>query len=192
MARPRIISDDDILAAAREAFTEHGPRVSVAVVARTLGVTPSALFHRMGSKEELMRSALAPRRARAVDALREGPRGDAPVGEQLVEILTDLLAFLHDVVPGLLVLRAAGLVPDDEGAGTPPPVLLRGLLAAWLERGHDAGRVSVEDPRACAEALLGALEARCFNHHVGGERYAPGAGLELVRSLVAAFVREAP
>ena len=59
-ARPRQISDEEILEGACACFLEHGPGVSTQVIADRLGISQPALFKRFNTKEELMISALLP------------------------------------------------------------------------------------------------------------------------------------
>jgi AcrR family transcriptional regulator len=187
VGRPQKISDEEIARAARETFVEHGPRASVGAVAARLGVSQAALFHRAGSKEALMRMALAPQVPRTLAELRAGPAPGVPIADQLASILGELARFFRELVPSLVILRAAGVALDE--GGEPPPLVLRKALASWLRRAAERGDVDVPDPAAAAEALLGALEARGFNAHVGGARFAPGRDAALVRKLVRALVR---
>lgn len=189
MARPRSISDEQIHEAAREVLVEYGPSVPVARIAEKLGLSHSALFGRVGTKKQLLLDALGPGRPRAVELLAEAPPPEG-ARERLVEILADLMAFFRQVVPSLIVLRAAGssmaeLPASDEG---PPPVALRGALARWLERAGDVGALAPMSAWAVAEGLLGAMEARCFNRYVGGESFAPGDDGAFVRELVYGLV----
>lgn len=186
MARPRRISDAQIQDAARATFLEHGPSAPVALVAEKLGVSQAALFHRVGSKERLLREALCPGAPAAAAVLARGPDRARSVRDQLVPILDELLAFHRAIVPGLVVLRSSGMAMEDAlGEGTPPPVILRRLLSAWLTA------CEVQSAAMIAEALLGALEARCFNAHLGGAAYAPGDDASFTRALVEALVPEA-
>ncbi|MEZ6127616.1 MAG: TetR/AcrR family transcriptional regulator [Planctomycetaceae bacterium] len=68
MARPRTISDDQILQTARDCFLEHGPSVATDVIAERLGVSSQALFKRFHSKHELMLAAIAPERPARLDS----------------------------------------------------------------------------------------------------------------------------
>jgi len=53
--RPRTASDDDILAAAMRAVTRVGPaRLTLAEVAREVGLSPAALVQRFGSKRQML------------------------------------------------------------------------------------------------------------------------------------------
>ena len=60
MARPSSVSDEDILAAAKTAFLQHGPQVSPQVIADAVGLSQPALFKRFGTKTRLMFRALVP------------------------------------------------------------------------------------------------------------------------------------
>lgn len=189
MARPRSITDEQIREAARQVLIEHGPNVSVSRIAEKLGVSHSALFGRVGTKKQLLLDALGPGRPRAVELLAEAPPREG-ARDRLVEILADLMTFFRQVVPNLIVLRAAGsslaeLPPSDEG---PPPVALRWALARWLERAGEAGALPPMSAWAVAEGLLGAMEARCFNRYLGGGAFAPGDDGAFVRELVYGLV----
>ena len=186
MARPRQISDEAIREAARAVFVEEGPSAPVSRVAQRLGVSSAALFARVGSKERLMLLALEPERPKALEAFGAGP----PLlgwEARLIAILLELMTFYHHLVPNLVMLRASGVIPDAPNASgeAPAPVLLRRALAEWLSApGPDAGAASA----ALAEGLLGAMEARCFNHFLGGRAFAPGEDSAFVRELVLGLV----
>src|SRR5579864_4634496 len=51
MGRPREITDEQIVAAARRCFLERGAGVSAGEIAQELGVSHTTLFNRFGSKE---------------------------------------------------------------------------------------------------------------------------------------------
>ena len=62
MARPRLISDDTILDATRQVLAELGPaKLTLAAVGSRVGLAPSTLMQRFGSKRGLL---LPRRRAR--------------------------------------------------------------------------------------------------------------------------------
>jgi len=171
MGRPQTISDDDILRVAREAFIEHGPGLSVAQVARRLGVSHAALFQRVGTKQDLLLRALRPDGPPRdlLARLEAGPVADQPVHDQLQPILEGLFAFVDDVMPALLALRSARLPQRPSGGGGRPiPIQLREALAGWLSDAVERRMVDLAAPWAVAEGLLGALEARALNRHVGG------------------------
>lgn len=193
MPRPQSVTDAQIKQAAREVFLEHGPAAPVSLIARRLGVSHAAVFSRAGSKEKLMLDALSPERPRASEWL-EQPPPDEGAEARLIEILLDLFEFLARVVPGLVVIRAAGLSMDDlpSSGGPPPPVALRHGLSGWLAAAARAGTLIVDDPAWLAEGLLGAMEARCFNAYLGGDTFAPGDDATFIQELVHGLLPAAP
>jgi Bacterial regulatory proteins, tetR family len=85
MGRPKEVTDEQIVVAARRCFLERGAGVSAAYIARGLGVSHTTLFNRFGSKEALMIAALwPPEKVPWVAALEAGP-DDRPIRQQLVE-----------------------------------------------------------------------------------------------------------
>ncbi|MFH1467652.1 MAG: TetR family transcriptional regulator [Pseudomonadota bacterium] len=51
MPRPRRVSDEQILQAARSCFFEGGPLTPLSAVAARLGISQAALLHRVGTRE---------------------------------------------------------------------------------------------------------------------------------------------
>lgn len=204
MVRPKQISDSDLLRAAREAFLRDGPKTAVAEIAERLGVSAAALFQRVGSKAQLMLLALLPGAPTALSALAQPPATDRSISAQLFAHLSELMEFLTAVVPSMIVLRAAGLFPPPTakkggkkgGAAAsdephvPAPIALRERLGQWLASAQRDGRIKLQDPRVCAEALLGAMEARCFNRHVGGDDYVLGTDAEFLHNLIAGLLED--
>ncbi len=170
MARPRKVSDEQILVAARKCFLEHGPSVSTTVIAEKLGVSQAALFKRFKTKEELMLACLVPtRREPWMERLLEGPEpGD--LLPQLIEIGTDQLLFFQRLIPALTMLRASDI--DHKAAfakyDVPPPLRGHMILSAWLQRAVERGQLRKIDPDQVAFMLLGSLQVRPFFSHISG------------------------
>ncbi|MEV5960362.1 helix-turn-helix domain-containing protein [Kribbella sp. NPDC051952] len=60
MARPRLVSDDAILAATRQVLAELGPvRLTLAAVGSRVGLAPPTLMQRFGSKRGLLLASAA-------------------------------------------------------------------------------------------------------------------------------------
>ncbi|MGC4118674.1 MAG: TetR/AcrR family transcriptional regulator [Myxococcales bacterium] len=189
MARPQTITDEQILSAARSCFLRHGPAVAVSRIAEQLGVSHVALLHRCGSKEEILRRAFAVSAPDVIADYRNGPAqgGSAKELEQLLEAT---LSFLRALVPGLVVLRAAGTPLGERAKGAEAPTrTIRRELAGWLRRARADG-LQVAQPEAWAELLLGTLEARCFNAYLGGEEFVEGSDRAFVRTLVRTLVSQ--
>lgn len=174
MARPRQVSDEQILEAARDCFLEHGPSVSLERIAQRLGISGPALLKRAGSKHELLLAALALEKPAFATPLEAGPDAARPIPEQLAELVLAMVTFLREAVPRLLVLRVGG-VPVERLPGVgrrAAPV--RHALAAWLRRAAEADRVETRDPDAVADLLAGAVEARCLMAYVFDEPRSEG------------------
>ncbi len=164
MARPRLVSDSEILAAARACFVEQGPHVSTAVIAEQVGLSQAALFKRFGTKQQLMLAALAPPAVpRWIPMVEQGP-DDRPIPEQLHEILLSISEFLVEMTPRMATLWASGCDVREmiSRFEVPPPV--RGLraLTHWLAEARDQGRIACDSPKVTALMMLGSLHGRAF------------------------------
>lgn len=174
MARPRQVSDEEILQVARRCFLEHGPSVPTTRIADELGVSQAALFKRFGTKDDLLFRALAPPPKPAwIDILEAGP-DERPLRDQLVEITHAMLVFFRDMTPCISILRASG-VDLHEMVGkryeVPPPVRGQQAIAAWFQRAVAEGRIRAVDPDALSFVLLGSLQSRAFLQHVAGVQF---------------------
>ncbi|MBL9038977.1 MAG: TetR/AcrR family transcriptional regulator [Archangium sp.] len=185
MARPRQISDEQIDAAARETFIAHGVGAPVSLVAAKLGVSHAALLQRAGSKEKLQRRALSG----GVPALAAQLQATPPEhgrAQRLSSVLLDLLLFHERMLPGLMALRAGGITDRLPKGHEAPTLRLRRALASWLSRaGLPRRRCAV-----LADALLGAIEARCFNSYLGGPSFIEHPHRRFINQLVRGLVPE--
>jgi len=168
MARPRTVTDDAILEAARACVTEHGPGVSLSTIAARVGLSAPALLRRFDSKEDLVFRALLPPGPPAYVALLATPAA-ADSRQVLRTLLARTAAEFTHVGPALAALRMSPtpvdrVFPVDRPA---PPVRARNDLAAWLAHAHEHGQLTCPEPAAAAELLLGAAEARGFFRWVG-------------------------
>ena len=156
MARPRTISDEQILQTARECFLEHGPAVPTETISGQLGVSPQALFKRFHSKHELMLAAVVPcDEPQWIPIVEAGP-DNRPLEIQLSEILHHLAEFFVEVSRCMSVLRWSGMDPKelfDRYDEAPPLVDIR-VLAGWLERAAERGLIRPIDFRASAMMML--------------------------------------
>jgi AcrR family transcriptional regulator len=155
VARPRKISDDELLAAAATALGRYGPRFTLAQIAEIAGVATATAAARVGSKHELLRwmttaatqnlaTAVAAVAARAPDpvaAVRagatvgiEGVEDPATIANHLAQFGVDLgdpelraeVARMWEVHRhGLERLIAAADLP-----GAPPPAVAARILVA--------------------------------------------------------------
>lgn len=170
MARPRQISDEDILSTARSVFIEQGPGASTGAIADALGVSSPALFKRFGNKEELMLAALSPPAIPPwVEFIRKGP-ADGTLEEELRAIVTQVARFFGEFVPCLAVLRASGI--DHEALmvryeSGPPPLVANQSMMAWIDRARERGLIDASvESLAGATLVLGSVHLRSFLDHI--------------------------
>ena len=173
MPRPRTVSDEQLVAAARAAFLERGVGVTTAEIARRAGVSEGTLFARYPTKADLFEAAVG---------LREGTpwRDDLPgrvgMGEvrgHLEEVARRFLEDAARVLPRLTLMLSQGHAPAHN------PLLRRigdplrrdqDALAAYLRAEMALGRVRPQDPQVAAFALLGALTQHVHRELLAGAR----------------------
>lgn len=188
MGRPREVTDEQIVAAARRCFLKRGAGVTAADIAKELGVSHTTLFNRFGSKEGLMLAALGPPTAKIewVAALDAGP--DArPIREQLVEHAKVMSVFFQDLQAGFGILQAAGIdvaKAHRERKGCSAPEEAYAALVGWLERAQSNGRLGKCDVDTLASTILGALQGWAFTARVCGLPASNAAGKDYVERLV--------
>lgn len=156
MVRPRTISDEQILDAARECLLQHGPSVSMEVIAAELGVSAQAVLKRFHSKQELVVACLCPGHPpQWVELIEQGP-DDRPLSEQLSELLTELAVFFTDIVRRMELLRWSGISPQEilSQFDEPPPVRNIQAISAWLQRAWERKLIRSVDFDATAMFIL--------------------------------------
>jgi len=165
LARPRQISDEDILKAVRKCVFHHGPSVSTVCIAESIGVSQATLFKRFGDKANLILQALLPdERPAFLDLVESGPCTDVEIQAQLVEIGVAALAHFRKVMPRIMALRQAGNDPRTmlSHFDVPPPVRVLMALCQWFYRANEMGQLRCDDHEATALTFLGSLHVRVF------------------------------
>ena len=172
MARPRQVTDDEILEVARACF-EEDPNASTVTIAQRVGLSQAALFKRFGTKMRLMLRAMGITFGPPwVPIVEKGP-DDRPVPEQLAEIGDAIVGFFRKMMPRLAVMKAVGLSFTDMFGEEekPPPIVGYEALTAWFERAIEQGLVRDGDPKGFAIAFLGMFQARAFWAHFAGDHF---------------------
>jgi AcrR family transcriptional regulator len=169
MPRRKQVSDEQLVAVARQVFLRAGARAPVSLIAKALGVTSAALFHRAGTKKRLMISAMTltdPREFKLLELLQSGPLPGEPVWGQLVEILVRLATHLAIVTPCMLLMHSASM---KFGKRRELPGKTRRYLANWLRRAERQGAVQFGSATMAAEVLVGTMEARHLFRYLDGK-----------------------
>lgn len=186
MGRPRQVTDEQIIEAARRCFVTQGIQIAVQVIADELDLSHAAIFQRFGTKEALMVAALGPPKTLPFAALLcDGPDArDARV--QLGELGRVLMDYFERIGTGWSLLQAAGIGLDKVFAGRDRPAPLEAYdeMRAWLRRAHKRGLLGPCSPDVLAWTFLGALHYRVFQAGIPQSGVARMAGTE-VDALVA-------
>ena len=188
MGRPRTISDEAILEAARAVFMRDGTQATTAGVAREAGVSEGTIFKRFATKEDLFRLAFECGHpwTRGLSARI----GTGDVRQQLVTIIGELLTTLRIMLPRVM-MRAGhiGMSPHTmfEGTAEPPPVRALRLLAEWFAAEMELGRLRAHDPRLAARVVLGSVHNLVF-HELVAPAVTPPTSDEQFRTELAALV----
>lgn len=189
MARPRLVTDEQILKMMRVSVLELGPAVSLDVVAERLGVTGPALIKRFGTRQHLMIEALKPPEEPTWIKLHAALDG-RPLEAQLESLFTDIWEFFAEAVPCVIALRESGISMEhwQKSVGAGP---LRGLaaLVRWLERAQTAGLLASDDLEITAYTMLGALHLRTMSSHLTRQSLATRHHRQHLRGLAAFFTR---
>lgn len=188
MARPRLITDEQILTTMRSCVLEHGAQVSLDVVAEKLGVTSPALLKRFGNRQELMRKALQPpAEPPFVDRFLEGP-DDRPLEVQLAERFEEMWGFFSEVLPCVSALRESGIPHEKIFDGKHKnPLRLIQAISHWLELAAEKGLCEVPAPESVAVAMLGAVQTRVFTSYVAKVKYSSRSTREYLGDIVHLF-----
>ncbi|WP_288481432.1 TetR/AcrR family transcriptional regulator [uncultured Deinococcus sp.] len=169
MARPRTISDEQVVDAAREVFLEQGFSATTAEIARRAGVSEGTLFKRFASKEDLFEAALGLHQRAAWQAELQTRAGQGEVRRNLEDVAMSILTEMERVVPMLTTVFARGHDPSHN-------TLLQRLehplrhhldaLASYLRAEIALGRVRPLDADLTALTLMGSLTMHGYDAHL--------------------------
>jgi len=191
LSRPKEVTDDQIIEAARRVFLEHGAQTPIAAIASELGVSSTALHLRMGSKKALLLKALCPKDPPALKQLAGGVDESTPVTTQLRHMLLDVQAWTEAEIPATFTLYSIGVLPEpgDEIENS-QPARLRRALTSWLKKAARISEMSCP-PRIGAEILLGVLEARALHAFISRRPLTARENRAFIRELVASIFPDA-
>jgi AcrR family transcriptional regulator len=143
MGRNRTITDEAILAVARDVFRRHGHTASTRQIAESAGISEAVLYQRFGTKEELFFASLRTT-GLDVDALLGPPDPGGDPMEYLRTVAVRIGRHLAEVIPlALRMMTHPAFDPTSPGRSQPggSPALREGLrvrLTAFAKRGQIA------------------------------------------------------
>ncbi len=170
MARPRQVSDEEIIAAARACIAEYGPNVSTAKIAERVGVSAQALLKRFGGKEQLLLAALKPPERPEWVAHLPDEDDERPLVEQLRDVTQAASVFFEGIAQRIFAIQWSTLPTSllRDGYDTPPPVYVVETVTRWLEQMHRRGLAAEVDFRVCATAMLGSIHVQSMLQYALG------------------------
>jgi AcrR family transcriptional regulator len=191
MARPRQITDEQILSTMRSSVLQHGPAVSLDVVADQLGVTSPALIKRFGTRRALMIAALKPPQDSAWMRRLAQPPDSRPLEVQLEEVISSFSEAFNEAMPCMFALRESG-IPMSEvfpASEVPPPLRAVRGMTRYLSMLNEKGLCDGSAIETAATALVGAITTRAFSAHLTQTPWSPRAQKEYARQLAKLFTR---
>jgi AcrR family transcriptional regulator len=191
MARPRQITDLQILDATRDAVLHKGAQVSLDIVAQQLGVTSPALIKRFGTRQNLILAALCPDE-KELDFLFEAPIDERPFVEQVESLIDRVSQYFAMTLPRVMALRECGVSHEviNEKIKMPMPVRAVAAMTRWLKSMHRAG--FFEDGEALettATAIIGAITTRMIAAHLTKKPWSTRSQNKHQTELAALFAR---
>ena len=166
MARPKTVTDEQILSAAQQYFVLNGHNASINALATSLGVSHAALFQRFGSKKSLLIAALIPPTVFPWSVILKEPIQSENVLTQLSKICEAMECFFLTHAPRIRVLLSAGLDPVEIFQGGPPPMFIASKeLGMWIKKVEEIGIFKVHDIPAMSAGIVSAIFGRAQMKH---------------------------
>jgi AcrR family transcriptional regulator len=155
MPRPPKITNEEILAAARQVFLEQGESGSTLEIAQKAGISEASIFKRFATKQALFLAAIGiSETAQYVKLLSSPPTTE--IRSEIVEICTQMLGFYQEVMPRVMMMmtKTKSSLPPM----VPPPLKDAQLFAGYLDRAIAQGRLKPCDSMTVAHAIVGAVQ----------------------------------
>ena len=156
MGRPKTITDDALLLAAREVFVRDGALGSTKEIAKLAGVSEAALFKRYTRKADLFVAAMTPPPV-DVEAILETARTHSDPQAAIACIAEEILAYFRFALPMVMPMISNPLI-GLEGVrvafGDNAVAQLAGGVADYLESEAAAGRINCPSPFPAAGLLV--------------------------------------
>jgi AcrR family transcriptional regulator len=166
MARPPVISNQQILEAARAVFLDHGfTKASTVEIARRAGVSEGSIFNRFPTKDDLFRAAMDDELP-PVLTLVERFVGKGDMRGNLVRITVESIRFLNQFLPKVM-LSWSERDGSNLGKVCNRPSEVLHSLTAFFKAEKALGRVA-GDPQIAARIFMGAMWNFSFMQTVAG------------------------
>lgn len=189
MARPRTVSDEEILAATERVVARLGPlRFTLADVGREVGLTAPALVRRFQTKRALLLALSASTRGELPVAF-ERRAGETPLAalERALAEQTRALRTPRELANGLAFLELDVTEPDFHAIARDFFVAFRGAIRALLDEAVAAKELRRCDTQALARAVEVAWNGSLVSWGIWQEGSSADAVARDVRAVLAPF-----
>jgi AcrR family transcriptional regulator len=156
MPRPPKITNEEILAAARQVFLEQGEGGSTLAIAEKAGISEASIFKRFVTKQALFLAAIGISKTPQYVKLLASQAPTAEIRSELTEICTQMVGFYQEVMPRVMMMMTqtkSSLPPM-----VPPPLRDTQLFTEYLDRAIAAGALKPCDSMTVAHMIVGAIQ----------------------------------
>ncbi len=157
MGRTPKITNEEILAAARQVFLEQGFGASTLVIAEKAGISEASIFKRFTTKQALFLAAMGITETPKWVKTLSSDRPTAPFKSELTDICEQMFAFYQEVLPRVMMMTQGNLPFPPQSMPVPPPIRDSRLLAEFLDRAIAHGYVRSCDAMTVADMIIGAI-----------------------------------
>jgi AcrR family transcriptional regulator len=155
MGRQKTISDDDILAVARDVFGERGHSATTRDIAEQAGISEAILYQRFGTKDDLFFASMRPS-GPDVEAILGPPDPTGDGRAYLRATVSRIAKYLGEIIPlALRVTTHPSFDPAVYARAQPmPSALLRDGLAVRIAALAERGLIAAPAPALVARLLV--------------------------------------
>jgi AcrR family transcriptional regulator len=158
MSRPPKITNDKILAVARQVFLEQGFGASTLAIAEKAGISEATIFKRFATKQALFMAAIGALETPKWVKQRQSRGPTQAIKAELIDICEQMLDFYQEVLPRVMLMMTQNNMPHPPSMPLPPPPVRDSLvLAKFLEQGISQGYLRAGDPQVMAHMLVGTI-----------------------------------
>jgi AcrR family transcriptional regulator len=180
MGRPQTISNEDMLAAARQVFLKHGVSGSTREIAQQAGISEAAIFKRFSTKAQLFMAAMTPP-APAIESIIAKASSAKSARAGLEQVAAGILDYFRLAIPTIMPLVAHPSFAAPQNFDTSPATTLLKVVSAYIADENKRGRLRTSDPYAVAATLIATLHSIALFELMGFHGGAmPKAGVRIL------------
>jgi AcrR family transcriptional regulator len=168
MPRNKIITDEEVLAAARSLFLKEGAKASTRTLAKTVGISEAVIFQRFNTKEELFFRAMVLPEAQ-LEAIFNIQPGEKKVIANLESVSLQIVFYFREVMPIFLSLVSHPSFDMQTflQRHTMPGMKIAHRLTEYLNAEAELGRIQQGNVGATAAILFSHLHNIALSENIG-------------------------